>query len=108
NFDDRKHLPFVEALMIREVTRMHPAAPTGIPHITFEDDVHDGYYFIPKGSIIFANIWRVCLQMAHDRSVYTKPFLFDSERFMGPNPEQHPFEYLFGFGRSLLFESYRC
>ncbi len=27
-FEDRKQLPFVDAL-IREVTRMHPAAPTG-------------------------------------------------------------------------------
>ncbi|KAF8900187.1 cytochrome P450 [Mucidula mucida] len=94
-FEDRKQLPFVDAL-IREVTRMHPAAPTGIPHTTIEDDVHDGY-FIPKGSIVFANIW----QMARDRSVYTKPFVFNPDRFMGPNPEQDPFEYLFGFGRRL-------
>ncbi|KAF8909957.1 cytochrome P450 [Mucidula mucida] len=95
HFGDREHLPYLEAL-IKEVTRMHPSVPSGIPHTTTEDDVHDDYY-IPKGTIVIANIW----QMTRDRNVYTRPFAFDPERFLGPNPEQDPYELIFGFGRRL-------
>ena len=70
-FTDRERLPYVEAI-VKEVTRIHPSVPlgtsnlllirtqtifdTGLPHTVTEDDEHDGYY-IPKGSIVFANIW---------------------------------------------------
>ncbi|KAF9032839.1 cytochrome P450, partial [Hymenopellis radicata] len=73
HFGDREHLPYLEAL-IKEVTRMRPSVPSDIPHTTTEDDVHDGYY-IPKGTIF--------------------------KRFLGPNPEQDPYEIIFGFGRRL-------
>ncbi|KAF8882785.1 cytochrome P450 [Mucidula mucida] len=96
-FEDRKQLPFVDAL-IREVTRMHPAAPTGIPHTTIEDDVHDGY-FIPKGSIVFANIWckgkwLVIAACIPSLSCSTQTASWD--RILSKT-----FEYLFGFGRRL-------
>ncbi|KAF8991853.1 hypothetical protein BDZ89DRAFT_895940, partial [Hymenopellis radicata] len=54
-----------------------------------EDDVHDGYY-IPKGTIVIANLWYGVYQAVRVRS----------ERFLGPNPEQDPFEIIFGFGLS--------
>jgi len=37
--------------------------------------------------------------MAHDPKVYSDPFTFKPERFLGPTPEQDPREYVFGFGR---------
>ena len=74
SFEDRENLPFVEAL-VKETLRWRCPAPlstspscTGyllnclmshgiaFPHRCMEDDVHDGY-FIPKGTIVFANIW---------------------------------------------------
>ncbi|KAJ7584337.1 cytochrome P450 [Mycena floridula] len=55
SFEDRAQLPYLEALS-KEVMRHHPAVPSGLPHCTTEDDIHDGY-FIPKGSIIICNIW---------------------------------------------------
>lgn len=55
--DDRKNLPYIDAI-VKEVLRWHPVAPMGIPHMSVEDDVYDGY-FIPKGSLIMSNIWFV-------------------------------------------------
>jgi cytochrome P450 len=37
--------------------------------------------------------------MSHDPRVYSDPFAFKPERFLGPNPEQDPRDYAFGFGR---------
>ncbi|KAF8895100.1 cytochrome P450 [Infundibulicybe gibba] len=51
---DRPSLPYVEALY-REVMRWRPAFPLGVPHASTEDDVYKGF-FIPKGSIVLANI----------------------------------------------------
>lgn len=58
------------------------------------DDVYKGYY-IPKDSLILANVWK----FLHDPEVYSNPFEFDPSRFLGPNPERDPREVCFGFGR---------
>lgn len=52
---DRVRLPYVDAI-VKEVLRWHPVAPMGLPHENTEDDVCEGY-FIPKGSMLFANVW---------------------------------------------------
>jgi len=93
NFQDRPQLPYTEAL-VSEVLRFFSVVPIGIPHVASEDDIHDGY-FIPKGAIVFQNLWL----MSHDPAVYKNPMTFDPSRFMGPNPEQDVREYCFGFGR---------
>jgi cytochrome P450 len=54
---DRSKLPYIEAVL-KEALRWHPVAPTGIPHASTEDDTW-GEYFIPKGSLLIANIWSV-------------------------------------------------
>lgn len=54
---DRSRLPYIEAV-VKEVLRWHPVAPMGIPHMASEDDTYNEY-FIPKGSLIMANIWYV-------------------------------------------------
>lgn len=52
---DRENLPYIDA-MVKEVLRWHPVAPMCLPHTTDKDDVCEGY-LIPKGSMMFANIW---------------------------------------------------
>ncbi|KAK7443991.1 cytochrome p450 [Stygiomarasmius scandens] len=54
-FSDRLSLPYIEAIY-REVMRWHPALPFGVPHKTTEDIIYKGYY-LPKGSLLFANLW---------------------------------------------------
>ncbi|KAK7745701.1 hypothetical protein SLS62_009667 [Diatrype stigma] len=90
---DRQDLPYVEAV-VREVLRWQPVAPMGLPHTSTADDVCEGY-FIPKGSMVLANVWH----FTHDPAVYHDPLSFKPERFLGPAPEQDPHTFVFGFGR---------
>ncbi|KZV73575.1 cytochrome P450 [Peniophora sp. CONT] len=93
---DRARLPYVEAL-VSEVLRWGPIGPVCIPHRLMEDDVYNGY-FIPKGSLVLANIWN----MLHDPAVYANPLNFEPERFIsspGKPAEQDPRVCCFGFGR---------
>ncbi|KAK0222302.1 cytochrome P450 [Armillaria fumosa] len=101
-FDDQEDLPYINALC-KELVRFHPVAPIGIPHGVLEDDVFEGH-FIPKGSVVFANIWA----MTHDPEVYKDPMTFNPERFLGPNPEQDPREVSFGFGRRQVAMPQTC
>jgi cytochrome P450 len=52
---DRENLPYVDAV-VKEVLRWHPVAPMGLPHTSTEDDICNGY-LIPKGAMLFANVW---------------------------------------------------
>ena len=51
----REKLPYINAV-VKEALRWHPVAPMGIPHMSVEDDMWEGYH-IPKGSLIMPNIW---------------------------------------------------
>ncbi|KAF5358651.1 hypothetical protein D9758_007693 [Tetrapyrgos nigripes] len=93
--EDKRDLPYLEAVL-KEVKRFHTSVPCSLPHCTLEDDVHDGM-FIPKGSIIIPNAWK----MAHDPAVYKDPMTFDPTRFLEGRKEQDPSEYIFGFGRRI-------
>lgn len=46
--EDRESLPFVEAIY-REVMRLRPPLPLGLPHRVTEDDYYNGY-LIPEGT----------------------------------------------------------
>ncbi|CAI7574648.1 unnamed protein product [Penicillium glandicola] len=95
---DRSRLPYVDAV-VKEVLRWHPVAPMGLPHASSEDDTWGGY-FIPKGSLLMANIWA----MTHDPTVYHDPMIFKPERFLGIDgrePESDPHDLVFGFGRRI-------
>ena len=70
-FADRPNLPYVDAL-VKEVLRWNPVAPLGLPHVTFSDDVFEGYH-IPKDSILLANIWYFKLP-SHSSSVTTSTY----------------------------------
>jgi len=93
---DRDKLPYLGAVY-KEVLRWQSIGPVGIPHYTCEDDTYMGY-FIPKGSIVIANIWNI----AHDENNYKDPMVFKPERFIKREdytPELDPHEFVFGFGR---------
>ncbi|KAH9920814.1 cytochrome P450 [Amylocystis lapponica] len=96
--DDRDRLPYVRALWL-EVLRWNPVAPLGVPHRLMEDDVYEGY-FLPKGSLVIANIWT----FLHDPEQYADPLEFKPERFLpsnGKEAERDPREVVFGFGRRI-------
>ncbi|KAJ8701519.1 hypothetical protein PTI98_000287 [Pleurotus ostreatus] len=121
-FEDRESLPYIDAIF-RELLRWRPPAAIGVPHSTTKDDIYRDYY-IPKGSIIFANIWfvefyqyNICPPeidyffdsrgMSHDSSVYPNPEAFQPDRFLNPdgtlNDNDKPFA--FGFGRRVCVGS---
>ncbi|KAF8895097.1 cytochrome P450 [Infundibulicybe gibba] len=92
---DRPSLPYVEAIY-REVMRWRPVVPLGIPHMSTEDDVYNGY-FIPKGSIVFPNIWA----MTHNENIFTNPDKFQPERYFDSQGNLNDDDTIlaFGFGR---------
>ncbi|PBK93427.1 cytochrome P450 [Armillaria gallica] len=90
-FDDRERLPYVNALAL-EVSRWHTIGPLGLPHCVTEDDVQFGY-FIPKGSLVYANIWK----MLHDPARFI--------RTETKEPEPDPYKSVFGFGRRVLADA---
>ena len=54
-FEDMKSLPYICAI-VKELLRWRVVVPLGVPHRSLEDDEYRGY-FIPKGSLLVANIW---------------------------------------------------
>ncbi|KAI9453719.1 cytochrome P450 [Lactarius psammicola] len=95
-FEDRDSLPYLFATL-KESLRWGSATPLGAPHCIEQDDVQDGY-FIPKGSIVIANIWH----FMHDPEVYKDPMVFNPDRLIakpGKPAEPDPFDIAFGYGR---------
>ncbi|KDQ12551.1 hypothetical protein BOTBODRAFT_34288 [Botryobasidium botryosum FD-172 SS1] len=96
--DDQVRLPYLNAVFL-EVTRWKPPAALGIPHCLSEDDEFQGY-FIPRGTIVYNNIWAMSRNEAH----YEDPNRFWPERFLDPGlaPGKHALDprlYIFGLGR---------
>lgn len=56
-FGDRAALPYVNAIVL-EALRWQPSVPLGLAHQVSEDDVYRGW-MIPKGTVVWANIWCV-------------------------------------------------
>ncbi|KAL2008457.1 hypothetical protein VTN00DRAFT_6651 [Thermoascus crustaceus] len=94
-FEDREKLPYIDAI-VKEILRWHPVAPMGLPHVTSEEDVYEGYR-IPKGALLFPNIWA----FTHDPTTYHDPMTFSPERFLSTTPEPDPHILSFGFGRRI-------
>ncbi|KAI0363948.1 cytochrome P450 [Pilatotrama ljubarskyi] len=100
-YADLAQMPYLNALYL-EVLRWNPVVPLGVPHAVLEDDFYEGYY-IPKGSIIAVNQWK----MLHDPEIYADPFTFSPERFLPKESEKEgqreldPRKIAFGFGRRI-------
>ncbi|KAG8948181.1 hypothetical protein FRC04_009980 [Tulasnella sp. 424] len=94
-FEDQSDLPFLHALVL-EILRWHPVGPSGVPHISSQDDTYGGY-FIPQGTSIIVNVWG----LTQNSKYYKNPSVFDPERYLRQPPELDPREYAFGFGRRI-------
>ncbi|KAK7676907.1 hypothetical protein QCA50_020163 [Cerrena zonata] len=99
DFGDGEHLPYIRAVMM-EVLRWKPVVPFDTPHAVMEDDEYRGM-FIPKGTIVIANVWN----MLHDPEVFPDPETFNPSRFLNdgkldPNILD-PSSVAFGFGRRI-------
>ncbi|KAK7042071.1 OrdA protein [Favolaschia claudopus] len=90
---DREQLPYTSAV-VTELLRWHSVAPLGVPHAAMQDTVVNGH-FIPKGSIMIANLWN----MLNDPKTYPDPGTFNPSRYLSPSPQRDPRTICFGFGR---------
>ncbi|THH17464.1 hypothetical protein EW146_g3349 [Bondarzewia mesenterica] len=73
---DFADLPYIQAI-VKEVLRIRPAVPTGVPHYTTQEEIIDGFV-IPKGSSVFVNQYGIL----HDPEDYDNPDTFDPDRFL--------------------------
>jgi len=103
-FADFPHLPYIRA-MVKEALRWRPVDPLGLPHQSIEDDWYNGM-FIPKGSIMMANVWH----LNRDPEIYGEDaFDFNPARFLDANgnvkscaPETKEEGHVtYGFGRRI-------
>ncbi|KIK01617.1 hypothetical protein K443DRAFT_678273 [Laccaria amethystina LaAM-08-1] len=99
-FEDRDSLPYIEAVL-QETWRWGVPLPLSLPHRLMEDDVYRGMH-IPKGSLIFGNIWAIM----HDEEIYPDSYTFNPDRFLtkvdaDTERKRNPRNYVFGFGRRL-------
>ncbi|WCJ40672.1 Cytochrome P450 82A3 [Euphorbia peplus] len=74
--EDIIKLEYLSAV-IKETLRLYPPGPIGTPKIVGEDCYMSGY-FVPKGSYLFLNIWKV----HRDPSLWSNPEEFKPERFL--------------------------
>ncbi|XP_049361425.1 flavonoid 3'-monooxygenase CYP75B137-like [Solanum verrucosum] len=93
-----KQLPYLYAVM-KEVLRIHPAAPVLVPHCPSETCTVGGYT-VPKGSCIFINVWAI----HRDPSIWKNPTEFRPKRFLDNKWDYsgNDFNYFpFGSGRRI-------
>ncbi|PCH43939.1 cytochrome P450 [Wolfiporia cocos MD-104 SS10] len=97
--EDRGTLPYLECV-IQEVYRWRPPFPLSLPHQLTEDDEYRGYR-IPRGTMIFPNVWSIC----RDPALFPEPELFAPDRYqkMDEHTAQlaNPRWLTFGFGRRI-------
>ncbi|KAG0417603.1 hypothetical protein HPB47_005478 [Ixodes persulcatus] len=97
---DRTRMPFTMAA-IWEMYRWKTISPLGIPRGA-TDDTHIRGFFIPKGTVVIANLWAVHM----DPKLWTKPDEFDPRRFMdeeGRGILAKP-EYLIPFSIGVVYQ----
>nr|WCR39965.1 ferruginol synthase CYP1 [Scutellaria barbata] len=95
---DMAKLPYFQAV-IKEVLRLHPAAPLLVPRKS-DYDVQVSGYVIPKDAQIFVNVWA----FSRDESVWSNPDSFEPERFLERKLDfwGRDFEFIpFGSGRRI-------
>ena len=73
---DTDRLPYLRAV-VKEVLRLHPAAPLLVPHRA-DSSCEIGGFVIPKHSEVIVNIWAI----GRDPEIWNEPSKFVPERFM--------------------------
>eukprot|EP01133_Synstelium_polycarpum_P009150 gene9150-10735_t len=81
--DHRIDTPYTFAC-IKEVLRMIPIAPLGIPRIA-KEDIMIGDVFVPKNTHVIHNLYA----LAHDKSYWVDPEVYLPERFIGNNHTEY-------------------
>ncbi|KAJ3964513.1 cytochrome P450 [Lentinula raphanica] len=97
DFNDFGKIPYIDAL-VNETLRWKPPLPISIPHGPIEDDHYDGF-FIPKGSIVVANI---CAILQDEEAYGPNTDLFNPDRFLTQTGELNKnmnADVAFGYGR---------
>ncbi|KAL3353845.1 hypothetical protein AABB24_018490 [Solanum stoloniferum] len=74
--EDLSQLPYIEAI-IKETYRLHPLTPLIPPHYSIEECNVVGYD-IPKGTMVFVNIW----SLGRNPNYWDRPQEFIPERFL--------------------------
>ncbi|KAI0300590.1 cytochrome P450 [Multifurca ochricompacta] len=102
SFSDIQHLPYIRA-MVKEALRWRPVDPVGLPHLSTEDDWYNGM-FIPKGSIMMANVWHLNRDpeiYGADAAHFNPARFLDREGELAPCPPETKEEghVTYGFGR---------
>ncbi|ETW78665.1 hypothetical protein HETIRDRAFT_419909 [Heterobasidion irregulare TC 32-1] len=96
---DKPKLPYITAIF-EEILRWSVPVPLALPHSLLDDDEYKGMH-LPKGSIIFPNIWNI----VRDERLYPDAHTFDPERFIEKGDgtystkQRDPRQFVFGFGR---------
>ncbi|KAF8402134.1 hypothetical protein HHK36_013086 [Tetracentron sinense] len=95
---DIRNLVYLQAI-VKETLRLYPAGPLLVPREAIED-CHVGGYYVPKGTRLFVNIWK----LHRDPSVWSDPCEFKPERFLTKHADLDTkglhFEYIpFSSGR---------
>ena len=73
---DIKNMPFVQAV-VKELFRLHPAAPLGIPHFNLEATTLAGYD-IPARTTVMLNLWAIGRDPVHWKNALE----FNPDRFL--------------------------
>ncbi|XP_011880568.1 PREDICTED: probable cytochrome P450 304a1 isoform X1 [Vollenhovia emeryi] len=95
-WEDRKHLPYLEAI-IREVMRIETLLPLSIIHRATENTTLKGYD-IPAGTPVVTNL----AALHYDPDLWGDPEIFRPERFLKENGQLvKDFSLPFSFGRRL-------
>ncbi|KAI3598449.1 cytochrome p450 [Moniliophthora roreri] len=100
---DFEHLPYVDAIL-KEVQRLRPIAPVGLPHETTTTEEYLGY-IIPENTTVFANVYGINT----DPDSFEDPETFRPERYLltehgtKPGVDDSAFrsDIGFGFGRRI-------
>ncbi|KAL5532017.1 hypothetical protein ACEPAF_5581 [Sanghuangporus sanghuang] len=95
SFSDKASLPYIDCVM-KEVLRIHPPIPLGVPHLSNHKDEYSGW-IIPEKSMVIPNIWR----MMRDEESFPDPEEFKPERHIIRKDHEayDSVAPVFGFGR---------
>ncbi|TVU41540.1 hypothetical protein EJB05_15068, partial [Eragrostis curvula] len=75
---DVPSLPYLDAV-VKEVMRLHPAAPLLVPRLSREATTTVDGYDIPAGTRVFVNVWAI----GRDPATWAASAEFRPERFFG-------------------------
>lgn len=70
---DRVNLPYIEAIY-REVMRLCPVLPLGLPHGLSEDDYYKGF-FLPKGMPLWNHLYELLDHRLSSRSYCSAKYM---------------------------------